>query len=130
MVGLVIVSHSGKVAEGIRELAMQMAKPDQLIIAAGGMEDGSIGTDAVRIMDAINQAMSPEGVAVLVDLGSAVLSTETALEMMDEDLRARVKIADAPVLEGAISGAVQASLGSSLEEVLAAAAGARDLHKG
>ena len=130
MVGLVIVSHSAKVAEGIRELAMQMAKPEQQIIAAGGMEDGSIGTDAIRIMDAIKQAMAPEGVAVMVDLGSAVLSTETALELLDDELRERVKIADAPILEGAISGAVQASLGSTLEEVLAAAAGARDLHKG
>lgn len=129
MVGVVIVSHSAKVADGIRELALQMAKPDQKIVAAGGMEDGAIGTDAMRIVRAIEEALTPDGVVVLVDLGSAVLSAETALEMLD-DGREKVKIADAPILEGAISAVVQASLGSSLAEVLNAAAGARDLHKG
>ena len=129
MVGLVIVSHSAKVAEGIRELALQMAKPGQQIVAAGGMEDGAIGTDAMRIMAGIKEAMTPEGVVVLVDLGSAVMSTATALEFLPEEEQAQVSIADAPILEGAISATVQASLGSSREEVLAAAAGARDLHK-
>ncbi|MBC9786058.1 PTS-dependent dihydroxyacetone kinase phosphotransferase subunit DhaM [Heliobacterium chlorum] len=129
MVGIVIVSHSAKVAEGIRELAQQMAKPEQKIIAAGGMADGSIGTDAMRVSEAIEEAMTEAGVVVMVDLGSAVLSTDTALEILDESLRARVRIADAPILEGTIGAVVEASVGSSLEQVLATAEGAREMRK-
>ena len=129
MVGVVIVSHSQKVAEGIREMALQMAKPDQKVIAAGGMDDGTIGTDACKVSNAIISANSGEGVVVMVDLGSAVLSTETAFDFLDEQLRAQVKIADAPILEGAISAVVEASLGSSLAAVIATAEGARNLNK-
>ncbi len=129
MVGIVIVSHSSKVAEGTREMALQMAHPEQKILAAGGMDDGGIGTDAVKVSEAIMAANSGDGVLVMVDLGSAVLSTEVAMEMLDDDLRSKVKIADAPVLEGTISAVVEASLGSDLEAVAKTAEGARNLHK-
>jgi len=129
MVGIVIVSHSAKAAEGITELAYQMAGQSNGIIAAGGLEDGSIGTDAVRIMEAIKKADSGDGVVVMVDLGSAVLSSSLAIELLDKETRAGVRIADAPVLEGAISAAVQASIGDTLENVLTAAEDARNLLK-
>lgn len=129
MVGIVVVSHSRKVAEGICEMAKQMAHPDQAILPAGGMEDGSIGTDAMRVSEAITAAQSGDGVVVFVDLGSAVLSTEVALEMLDEELRGSVRIADAPVLEGCIAAVVEASVGSPLETVLHTATAARELHK-
>ncbi len=129
MVGVVIVSHSQKVAEGIRDMAMQMSAPQQKVIAAGGMADGGIGTDAFKVSEAISSANSGDGVAIMVDLGSAVLSTETAFEFLDDELRANVKIADAPILEGAISAVVEASLGSSLAAVIATAEGARALKK-
>jgi len=129
MVGIVIVSHSAKVAEGIQEMASQMAGEQQKIIAAGGMEDGSIGTDAVRISHAIIAADSGDGVVVLVDLGSAVLSTEMAFELLPDELRKRARIADAPVLEGSIIAAVQAAAGDPLLAVIAAAVGARELRK-
>jgi dihydroxyacetone kinase phosphotransfer subunit len=129
MVGIVIVSHSKKVAEGICEMALQMAHPEQRIIAAGGSPDGGIGTDAVKVSEAITSADSGDGVAVLVDLGSAVLSTEVALEMLEGSLSGKIIVADAPVLEGAISAAVEASLGSSLEKVIATAEGARAMKK-
>lgn len=129
MVGIVIVSHSQKVAEGIREMALQMSAPQQQIIAAGGMEDGGIGTDAFKVSEAIRSADSGDGVAVMVDLGSAVLSTETAFDFLDEELRAMVQIADAPILEGTISAVVEASLGSNLATVVATAEGARTLSK-
>jgi PTS hybrid protein len=129
MVGIVIVSHSQKVAEGIREMALQMATSQQQVVAAGGMADGAIGTDAVKVSEAIIAANTGDGVVVLVDLGSAVLSTETAFEFLDDELRAKVKIADAPILEGAISAVVEASLGSSLAAVIATAEGARTLNK-
>lgn len=129
MVGVVIVSHSAKIADGIRDMAAQMAKPGQKIIAAGGVGDGLIGTDAIKIFEAVKEADDGSGVIILVDLGSAIMSTETALELLGEEIRGRVQIADAPILEGAISAVVQASLGGGLAEVVATAEGARELHK-
>lgn len=129
MVGVVIVSHSQKVAEGIREMALQMARPGQQIIAAGGMDNGSIGTDVTKVSEAIMTANTGDGVIVMVDLGSAVMTTDTALELLDEEIRIEVKIADAPILEGAISAVVEASLGSCLATVVNTAEGARNLKK-
>ena len=129
MVGIVIVSHSLKVAEGIREMALQMANPDQKIIAAGGTDAGGIGTDAVKILNAINEADDGDGVVLLVDLGSAVLSAEVALEMLEEIVRERVRIADTPILEGSISAVVEASIGSPLEAVVATAEEAKEINK-
>ena len=129
MVGVVIVSHSQKVAEGIREMAMQMAKPGQQVIAAGGMDNGNIGTDVSKVSEAIMAASTGDGVVVMVDLGSAVMTAETALELLDEEIGATVRIADAPILEGAISAVVEASLGSSLATVVETAEGARNLKK-
>ncbi|WP_378956995.1 dihydroxyacetone kinase phosphoryl donor subunit DhaM [Pelosinus sp. sgz500959] len=129
MVGIVIVSHSQKVAEGIRDMALQMSRPEQQIIAAGGIDDDKIGTDVMKISEAIIAANTGDGVVVMVDLGSAVMSTDTALELLDAEVRDQVKIADAPILEGAISATVEASLGSSLSTVLATAEDARNLRK-
>lgn len=123
-----VVSHSAKAAEGIVEMAAQMARDGQRIIAAGGTH-GAIGTDATLIAAAIEAADTGDGVLVAVDLGSAVLSAETALEFLPEALQKRVQIADAPVLEGTVSAVVQASLGGTLAEVLATAEGARELRK-
>jgi phosphoenolpyruvate---glycerone phosphotransferase subunit DhaM len=128
-VGLVIVSHSPRIAEGVVELAEQMAE-EVRVLAAGGTDDGEIGTSATRIADAISAADSGDGVLVLVDLGSAVISTRMAIdELLPDELRGRVRISDGPVVEGAVIGAVQASTGSSLEEVATAAARAATLPK-
>lgn len=119
MVGIVIVSHSAQVAEGAKALALQMA-PDAQIAAAGGLPDGSIGTDYERILNAIESVMSEDGVVMLVDLGSAIMTSEMAIE--DCSNPEKVKIIDAPVVEGAIFGAVEASIGTDLkglEDVLA-----------
>jgi PTS hybrid protein len=116
-VGLVVVSHSAKIAEGVVELARQMA-PEVRIRAAGGTDDGGIGTDATLIAEAIEAADDGDGVLVLVDLGSALLSAQLAIdEMVDEARRGRVRVSDAPLVEGAVVGAVQASTGSDLDEV-------------
>lgn len=127
-VGLVVVSHSSRIAEGTAELAGQMAGPEVRIIPAGGMEDGAIGTDAARIAVAIGQADAGSGVVVLADLGSAVLATRTALELLGNP--ENVRLSRGPIVEGAIIAAVQASTGSSLDEVLEAAEGAASLPKG
>ena len=128
-VGLVVVSHSAKVAEGVVEMAAQMAAGVRLR-AAGGTDDGGIGTDATLIAEAIADADDGDGVLVFADLGSAVLSAQLAIdELVDEQRRARVRIAEAPLVEGAVIAAIQASTGSSLDEVDAAARGAANMGK-
>lgn len=129
MVGLVIVSHSAKIAEGVKEIAAEMAGDELKIIAAGGMSDGAIGTDAVRISEAIQEAYSGEGVVVLADLGSAILSTDMALELLDTEWKDRVRIADAPIVEGAVGAAICASTGAPIDEVVEEAESSRDLRK-
>ena len=120
MVGVLIVSHSKKAAEGIYELAVQMAGKDHRVVAVGGMEDGSIGTDALRIKEGIEQANGGEGVVLLADLGSGILSSQMAIDLLEEDIP--VQIADAPILEGAISG-------GNLKEVIEAAELAKQVSK-
>lgn len=114
MVGIVIVSHSAKLAEGAAELARQMAAPDAKIIAAGGFippdaSEPAIGTDPMRVMEAIQEADTGDGVLVLMDLGSALMSAEMALSFLDDDQRARVKLCDAPLIEGVVAAATCAS---------------------
>ncbi|AUV81841.1 PTS mannose transporter subunit IID [Salinigranum rubrum] len=125
MVGLVVVSHSAKAAEGICEVAAQMASGAS-IEPAGGGKDGSLGTSVDRIQEAIEAADDGDGVVLLVDLGSAVMNAELAVEMSESEVR----IADAPVLEAAVNAAVEAtSKKATLESVLASAEEARDYRK-
>lgn len=125
MVGLVVVSHSPRLAEGVVELAAQMAGPDVRICAAGGLDEpgGALGTDAAKVLRAIDDAWSEDGVLVLMDLGSAVLSAGLALDLLGEERRDRVRLTAAPLVEGAVAAAVAAGLGDRLETVAAAARG-------
>src|ERR1043166_4075017 len=109
MVGLVIVSHSEKIAAGVAELARGVAGPDVRIAATGGLDlpDHPLGTDANLVADAITQVYSDDGVIVLMDLGSAVLSAEMALEQIPVERHARIVLCEAPLVEGAIAAAVQ-----------------------
>lgn len=116
-VGLVFVSHSAKIAEGLVELARQMA-PTVALIPAGGTDDGGIGTSFELVTSAIAEADTGDGVAIFCDLGSAILTAETALDLLED--ASRVRIVDAPLVEGAVAGAVAAQGGGSLEEVVAA----------
>ncbi|KQY20671.1 PTS sugar transporter subunit IIA [Cellulomonas sp. Root485] len=120
-VALVLVSHSRALAEGAVELAGQMA-PGVLLIAAGGMGDGGLGTSYETVEQALVEATQDgRSAIVLTDLGSAVLTTESVLELLDEDVAARVRLADAPFVEGAVAAAVTAHGGADLATVLASA---------
>src|SRR4029453_17117652 len=125
MVGLVIVSHSAPLAEGVAELARGMGG-EVPIELAGGIEspEPALGTDAVCVAEAIERADQGDGVLVLMDLGSAVLSAEMALDLLPGERRERVVLTEAPLAEGAVAAAVTARLGASLEEVAAEAGGA------
>ncbi|MEA5358173.1 dihydroxyacetone kinase phosphoryl donor subunit DhaM [Amycolatopsis sp., V23-08] len=120
-VGIVLVSHSAKIAEGLAELAAQMA-PDVTIVAAGGLPDGEIGTDYDEVVAATQRADSGAGVVLLYDLGSAQMTAELAVESLADPSAALV--ADGPLVEGAIAAAVAAQAGQDRKAVAEAAAGA------
>ncbi|MDQ0575337.1 dihydroxyacetone kinase phosphoryl donor subunit DhaM [Agromyces albus] len=123
-VGVVFVSHSQQIAAGLVDLARQMA-PTATLAAAGGTDDGRIGTSFDLVSSAITDADAGEGVAVLCDLGSAILTAETALDFLDDEVRERVRIVDAPLVEGGVAAAVSAESGDGLDAVVAAAESAR-----
>src|SRR5215218_3327594 len=122
MVGLVIVTHSATLAAGVAELARGMGG-EVPVELAGGIDapEPALGTDAVRVAEAIERADQGDGVLVLMDLGSAVLSAEMALDLLPAERRARVLLCEAPLVEGAVAAAVTAKLGASLEDVAAEA---------
>jgi PTS hybrid protein len=128
--GLVLVSHSERLLEGLQAMASQVAGDDVLIATAGGTDDGRLGTSAVRIESALRLALDEvDDVLVLLDLGSAALSLEVALDALEPAERARVIVAEAPLVEGTILAAVQASLGLPVAAVAAEAEKAATLPK-
>ena len=131
MVGLVLVSHSALIADGLRDMVAQVAGPDVPVTTAGGTDDGRLGTSAPRITAAIEAAIAAgaDEAIILLDLGSAALSLELALEEFTPDVRVRLLVSEAPLVEGAILAAVQASIGASLADVAEAAAGAATMQK-
>jgi phosphoenolpyruvate-protein phosphotransferase/dihydroxyacetone kinase phosphotransfer subunit len=125
MVGLVIVTHSATLAEGVAELARGMGAEVPIELAGGiAAPEPALGTDAAQVLEAIERADQGDGVLVLMDLGSAVLSAEMALDLLPEERRDRVALSEAPLVEGAVAAAVTAKLGASLADVAAEARGA------
>ena len=114
MVGIVIVSHSEKLAESIVDLTKMMADGAS-IAAAGGLEDGTFGTSYDRIKTAIDSVYSEDGVIILMDMGSAVMTTEMVLEEYDSE---KVRMVDAPIVESAVAASVSAMCGSDLATIL------------
>jgi phosphoenolpyruvate---glycerone phosphotransferase subunit DhaM len=116
-VGIVIVSHSPKIAEGAADMVRQMVGDSVPLAFTGGNPEGGLGTSVESIMAAIEKAWSDAGVAILVDLGGAETNSEMAAEMMPEDKRNRIVVCNAPLVEGAVIAATESSGGSSLIEV-------------
>lgn len=124
-VGLVLVSHSRELAQGLADVAGQMA-PSVTIAPAGGLEDGTIGTSFDLITAAIEKADSGDGAVLLYDLGSGYLTAETAVEFLESDQAERVVIVDAPFVLGAVSASIAAHVGGDLRAVIAAALESRN----
>jgi dihydroxyacetone kinase phosphotransfer subunit len=120
-VGIVIVSHSAKVAEGTADMVRQMVGAMVPLAWCGGDGQGGLGSEVGAILSAIEAAWSEDGVAVLVDLGGAAMQAEMAIELLDEAKRSRVQICEAPIVEGAVIAATEASGGSELAAVRAMA---------
>ena len=126
MVGIVVVSHSSDLAEGLAALASQMAGPDVRIKPAGGLPDGGLGTDEDRVRAAIRAADQGSGVVILGDLGSAILTVRHVLERHGNG---HVRLVDAPLVEGAVAAAVTASANMPLDDVAKSAEDARGAGK-
>ena len=116
-VGIVIVSHSPKVAEGAADMVRQMVGAEVPLAWTGGNPDGGLGTSVPAIMAAIDQAWSEAGVAILVDLGGAETNSEMAVEMLDQERQGKVVICNAPIVEGAVIAAAEAASGANLADV-------------
>lgn len=125
MVGTVLVSHSQTLAEAMVDYAHMMA-PQAVVVAAGGLEDGTFGTSYEKIEAAIEQAQQGDGVVVLMDMGSAVMTVKMVLEDMEDDT---VAMADCPFVEGAVEGTVLAQSGAALTEIVQALSNVGAVHK-
>jgi dihydroxyacetone kinase phosphotransfer subunit len=127
---IVVVSHSHLVAQGVKEVAGQMARAPDSVWAVGGTDDGGIGTNALAIRAALEDALRvADEAVVLMDLGSAHLNTTLAIEMLDVSQQGRVSMADAPLIEGAVLAVVAAASGDNAADVRARAQEAWDMHK-
>ncbi len=127
--GIVLVSHSENITKGLKDLVDEMNDGTVPVISAGGADGGRIGTSATRIMDAIESIQDCEHILIYPDLGSSIMSAETAIDMLDDDLSSRVRIVDCPLVEGAFAGVVEATASDSVEEVIRASEDAREAHK-
>lgn len=117
MIGIVGISHSKKIAEGLLEMAEQMAT-EAPISVTGGTKDSRIGTDVNEILNSIDEVYSEDGVLVFYDLGSAMMNAEMALEFLDEDRKSKVKIIDAPLVEGLISASIYSNINMDMDFIL------------
>ena len=120
-VAIVLVSHSPLVAQGAADMVREMVGEEVRVAHCGGNPEGGLGTDVAAIQAAIEAVYDPAGVAVLVDLGGAETNSEMAIELLPEDRRGRVVVCNAPIVEGAVMAATEASGGASLAQVRATA---------
>ena len=120
-VGIVIVSHSPDVAKGAANMVHEMVGSEVPLAWCGGNPEGGLGSDVKSILIALEAAWSDTGVAVLVDLGGAETNSEMAIELLEKNRAAKVVICNAPIVEGAVLAAAEASGGASLEDVCHAA---------
>jgi phosphocarrier protein FPr len=127
MIGIVLVSHSHLLAQGLKEVVTQITNNSVKVAAAGGLDEVTMGTDAHRIYQAIQEVYAPEGVLVLLDLRNALLSTQVAMGMLPSEQQAHVTLSSAPFVEGALVATVEASLGRNLAEINAAAEAAKTM---
>ena len=121
IVGIVIVSHSKDIAKGTADMVRQMVGSEVKVAFCGGNPDGGLGTSVPSIIDAINNAWSAKGVAILVDLGGAETNSEMAVEMLEPARRDLVVVCNAPIVEGAVMAATESAGGGNLQAVRATA---------
>ncbi len=127
--GVVLVSHSEDITKGLKKLVDEMNDGSVPVISAGGADGGRIGTSATRIQEAIESLDECENILIYADLGSSIMSAETALDLIDDDLADKVKLVDAPLVEGALAGVVQATISEDVNEIIEMSEASRETHK-
>lgn len=120
MIGIVIVSHSRQISDGLKRMADAMGEESVPVVSAGGMDepDDPLGTDALRVLQAIQDAMQADGVLIFADIGAAKLNAETAIDLLDDTQKPKVRLCDAPLVEGVLAATVQSAAGGSIEDVI------------
>ena len=122
MISIILVSHSKKITDGLKEMIEEMvdSTEDVKIFSAGGTQDGRLGTDSVAIYNIIKKSNQHKNILIFADIGSAILSTETAIDLIeDEELKSKVTLVDAPLVEGAFVASIQAMVDNDVEGILA-----------
>ena len=119
MKGILLVSHSQKITDGLKEMIEEMVSESSpvRILSLGGTEDQRLGTSAMKILDGIYACKDCEDIFIFCDIGSAIISAEVAIEMLEEPIKEKVSLVDAPLIEGAFAAAIQASIGDSKENI-------------
>lgn len=117
MINILLASHSKKVAEGLREILVQMA-PDVNIQVSGGDNEGNIGSNFEEINEIINKYATDDGLVIFFDLGSSMLNCQMAIDMLDEEKKSKVYLSGTPIIETSVQVAVSASAGQTLEEII------------
>ncbi|WP_027340104.1 dihydroxyacetone kinase phosphoryl donor subunit DhaM [Halonatronum saccharophilum] len=117
MVGIVVVSHSYKIAEGVKELTKELVPREVPLISIGGTSDGRIGTELEDIIDAVEKVYTKEGVIIIGDVGSSLMNSKVALEILDLEGYENVAISSAPLVEGAMVAAIESNLGKNLKTI-------------
>ncbi len=118
MIGLILVSHSVKITDGIKDLVIEMTKDEVPIVSAGGTSDGRLGTSADKIVDAINELSNCNNILIFTDIGSSIMSSEMALDLVGEELKNKCILVDAPMVEGAFIAGVQSMVSDDVNQVL------------
>jgi phosphoenolpyruvate---glycerone phosphotransferase subunit DhaM len=129
MIGFILVSHSDKLAEGIKEIAEQINGGQANIKAVGGVGDGRIGTNPIRIQEAIEELYDGDNILIFGDLGSSIMSAQMAIDMVSEDIREKTILVDAPLVEGAVAAIIQSFITQNVKDILVAAEEAKTTNK-
>lgn len=129
MVGFILVSHSDKLAEGVKEIAEQINGSEAKIKAIGGVGDGRIGTNPIMIYEALEEMYDGDNILIFGDLGSSIMSAQMAIDMVSEEIQKKAILVDAPLVEGAVAAIIQSSITESLEEIISAAKEAKTMNK-
>ncbi|WP_080876013.1 dihydroxyacetone kinase phosphoryl donor subunit DhaM [Oceanobacillus timonensis] len=117
-VGIILVSHSQKITEGLKDLILEMNGDQVNVHAAGGTDDGRLGTSATIIMNEIEELGNCENILIFYDMGSALMSAETAIDLLDEDVQTKCKIVEGPLVEGAFVASVQSTITNDVDVIL------------
>lgn len=129
MIGFILVSHSNKLVEGLKEIAEQINGKESNIKAIGGASDGRIGTNPIEIYEALEEMYNGDNILIFGDLGSSIMSAQMAIDMVSDEIRGKTILVDAPLVEGSIASIIQASITENIYDIISAAMETKTISK-